>query len=274
MDARLQLRVQRYGWDAASDHYESGWGVPLAAARAALLEAAALQPGERVIEAACGSGLVTRAAAAAVGPAGEVLATDLSQSMVDLTARECARLGLDAVRTARMSADDLAVDEGRFDAAICALGLMYVPDPPRAVASMRRAVRPGGRVIATVWGERRHCGWAEIFPIVDARVVSEVCPLFFATGAPGALRRDFEAAGLDEVREHRHQERLAFADERGLLAAMLLGGPVALAVKRFTPQVMADVEHDFLASVQPHRTADGRYLIPGEFLTVAGRRPA
>lgn len=272
MEAKLQLRVQRYGWDAASNYYENGWRVPLAAAQAALLEAAALQPGERVIEAACGSGLVTRAAAAAVGRAGEVLATDLSQSMTDLTARECARLGLDWVSTARMSADDLAVDDGRFDVAICALGLMYVPDPARAVESMRRAVRLGGRVIATVWGERRHCGWAEIFPIVDARVVSEVCPLFFATGAPAALRRTFEAAGLSEVREHRHKELLEFENERALLAAMLLGGPVALAVKRFTPEVMTEVERAFLASVQQHCAADGRYLIPGEFLTVAGRR--
>jgi SAM-dependent methyltransferase len=247
--------------------------VPLAAAQAALLEAAALQPGERVIEAACGSGLVTRAAATAVGRGGEVLATDLSQNMADLTARECAARGLDWVRTARMSADDLAVDEGRFDVAICALGLMYVPDPARAVASMRRAVRLGGRVVATVWGERRHCGWAEIFPIVDARVVSEVCPLFFATGAPTALRRDFESAGLRAVREHRHRELLEFDNERALLDAMLLGGPVALAVKRFTPEVMAEVERDFLASVQPHRTAEGRYRIPGEFLTVAGQRP-
>ena len=69
-----------------------------------------------------------------------------------------------------MSVDDLAVEEGSFDAAVCALGLMYVPDPGRAAVSMAKAVRSGGRVVATVWGERRNCGWAEIFPIVDARV--------------------------------------------------------------------------------------------------------
>ena len=79
---------------------------------------------------------------------------------------------------------------------------------------MMRAVRPGGRVVATVWGERRNCGWAEIFPIVDARVVSEVCPLFFASGAPGSLRRDFEQAGLRNIEEHRQREVLQFPDER------------------------------------------------------------
>jgi ubiquinone/menaquinone biosynthesis C-methylase UbiE len=272
MDARLQNRIQRYGWDAASEHYEDGWRGPLQPAQATLLAFAAVERGERVIEVACGSGLVTRALATATGPSGRVLATDLSQKMVDLTLRTCADSNLAWVDAARMGGDELDVAEGSFDVAVSALGLMYVPDPRLALASMRRAVRRGGRVVATVWGERRHCGWAEIFPIVDARVASEVCPLFFACGAPDALRRDFEAAGLVELRQQRQQEHLAFADERALLAAMLFGGPVALAVKRFTPEVLADVEAEFLASVRACRTTDGRYLIPGEFVTVAGVR--
>ena len=272
MDPKLQIRVQRYGWDAASDLYEDGWRGPLAPAQQTLLRVAAVKPGERVIEAACGSGLVTKLIAEAVGPSGEVLATDLSQNMVDLTARTCAEAGYGWVRTARMSADDLAVEQGSFDAALCALGLMYVPDPRQAAVSMKQAIRPGGRVVATVWGQRRNCGWAEIFPIVDARVVSEVCPLFFASGVPGALRRDFEAAGLRNVAEHRQQEVLVFSDERVLLTAMLQGGPVALAVKRFTPETMMEVEGEFLDSVRDHRAPDGSYRIPGEFVTVVGYR--
>jgi SAM-dependent methyltransferase len=269
MEPKLQIRVQRYGWDAASELYEEGWRGPLAPAQQTLLRVADIKPGERVIEAACGSGLVTRTLAEIVGPAGYVLATDLSQNMVDLTARNTTGYGW--VATARKSADDLG-EEGSFDAAVCALGLMYVPDPGKAAASMMRAVRPGGRVVATVWGERRNCGWAEIFPIVDARVVSEVCPLFFASGAPGSLRRDFEQAGLRSVEEHRQREVLAFPDERSLLSAMLLGGPVALAVKRFTPETMKEVEDEFLESVKGHRSADGSYCIPGEFVTVVGYR--
>jgi SAM-dependent methyltransferase len=272
MEAKLQIRVQRYGWDAAAAYYEDGWRKPLAAAQRVLLSEAALKPGERVLEAACGSGLVTRLIASAVGPGGEVLATDLSQNMVDLTAKTCAGAGLTWVRTARMDVDNLTVDAGRFDAAVCALGLMYVPDPGRAVRALGQAVRPGGRVAVTVWGERPHCGWAAIFPIVDARVASEVCPLFFATGARGALLRDFEAAGLRNLREVRQQEVLEFAGERALLNAMLLGGPVAMAVKRFSPQTMAGVEEEFLRSVAAHRQSDGSYRIPGEFVTVVGWR--
>ncbi len=272
MDPKLQIRVQRYGWDAASAFYEDGWQGPLRPAHRTLIETAALKPGERVLECACGSGLVTRMIADAVGPKGEVLATDLSQNMVDMTARQCAAESLHWVTAARMNAEDLTVEAEHFDAALSALGIMYVPDPPAAVASMRRAVKPGGRVVATVWGQRRNCGWAEIFPIIDARVASEVCPMFFAPGTAGSLARDFAAAGLSDVREHSQREELEFRDEKALLTAMLIGGPVALAVKRFTPEVMAAAQNEFLASVQQYRGGDDRYLIPGEFVTVSGTR--
>ena len=272
MDPKLQIRVQRYGWDAASAFYEDGWQGPLRPAHQTLLKAAVLNPGERILECACGSGLVTRMIAGAVGPKGEVLATDLSQNMVDITAQRCAAEGLPWVKTARMSAEDLAVEPEHFNAALCALGIMYVPNPPAAVASMRRAVRPGGRIVATVWGQRKNCGWAEIFPIVDARVASEVCPMFFGPGTGGNLAHDFETAGLKCVSEHRQHETLEFRDEKTLLTAMFIGGPVALAVKRFTPQVMAEAQDEFLASVKDYRMGDGRYLIPGEFATVSGIR--
>ena len=94
MEAKLQNRVQRYGWDAAAKFYEDGWRSPLSPAQRTLLDLAAFRPGEKVIEAACGSGLVTKAIARAVGPAGEVLATDIAQNMVDLTEANCAADGI------------------------------------------------------------------------------------------------------------------------------------------------------------------------------------
>jgi hypothetical protein len=96
--------------------------------------------------------------------------------------------------------------------------------------------------------------------------------MFFALGGPGALRLDFEMAGLGELVEHRQQEPLTFASEQSLLTGMPIGGPVAMAVQRFDEATLFAVEREFLASVASHRTADGRYRIPGEFVTVAGRR--
>ena len=140
-----------------------------------------------VLELACGTGLITLRAAAAVQPGGRVLATDIAGEMVSRTAARAAAAGFANVETLRMDAERLEVEDSAFDAALCALGLMYMPNPVAALAEMRRAVKARGRVAVAVWGERRHCGWAEIFPIVDARVQSEVCPLFFQLGAPGAL---------------------------------------------------------------------------------------
>ncbi|MBE9637290.1 class I SAM-dependent methyltransferase [Salipiger mangrovisoli] len=273
MEARLQTRIQRYGWDAAADHYHASWEAQLRPAQDRLLAMARIGPGQRVIETACGSGMVTARLAAAVGSAGHVLATDLSQGMIDDLR---ARLGADlrgTVTAARMAAETLDVPDESYDAAVCSLGLMYTPDPAAALREMARVVGPRGTVAATVWGERRNCGWADVFPIVDARVASEVCPLFFGTGAEGALKRLFEAAGLDQVAEVRQSETLTFASERALLDAVLLGGPVALAVKRFDAAQWSAVQAEFLASVRQHRQPGGSYGIPGEFLTLRGLRP-
>jgi SAM-dependent methyltransferase len=270
MDARLQRRVQRYGWDAAADKYESGWAACLNSAHDRLLELSALRPGTSVLEVACGTGLVTLRIAAAVGPRGRVVATDISEVMVAATQRNAAAAGLSNVTTAHMEAEALIFADGSFDVAVCALGLMYVPDPQLALSQMCRVVRSGGQVAATVWGERGKCGWAEIFPIVASVVASEVCPLFFATGVPGALIADAEAAGMSGIVEQRDQVELRWRDERSLVMAMIDGGPVALAAKRFTPEIRSQVESQFLASVAAFRRGDGSYVIPGEFCTVAG----
>jgi ubiquinone/menaquinone biosynthesis C-methylase UbiE len=85
MEPRLQRRVQRYGWDLAADDYEPLWQAQLDPAQAELLAQLALAPGERVLDVACGTGLVTLPAARAVGPLGRVLGVDISERMVQAT---------------------------------------------------------------------------------------------------------------------------------------------------------------------------------------------
>ena len=270
MDPRLQRRVQRYGWDAAAPVYENGWHRNLAPAQDLMLAKAELEPGLQVFEAAAGSGLVTFRAAAAVAPGGFVTATDISNEMTGLASEKAAELGIENVSFARMDVEAIAYEADRFDRALCALGLMYVPDPVNALRELHRVLRPGGRVSVAVWGDRRNCGWAEIFPIVDAQVKSEVCPLFFGLGMQGALIRDVAAAGFVAVREFRISSALEYDDEETLLEAMIDGGAVALAAKRFSEDVRRQVDKEFVASVAGHRTAGGGYSIPGEFVIVTG----
>ncbi len=270
MDPRLQLRVQRYGWDAAAEYYDDGWSSQLKPAHDTLLSFANLKPGQSVLETACGTGLVTRRVADAVGPTGSVLATDLSENMVEEMRKLASKNAFSNIDARRINAESLDVQDASFDQAICALGLMYVPDPCVAVTEMARCVKPGGTVSATVWGERRNCGWAEVFPIVDARVASEVCPVFFATGGQGVLIRYFEEAGLRQIKERRQTESLHFTDADEAVTSVLLGGPVSLAVKRFPEETWAEVRAEFLASIADYQTSGGHYDIPGEFVTVSG----
>jgi len=272
MDARLQLRVQRYGWDAAAPFYNACWQDQLRPAHDRLLDMARVSSGTKVIEIACGSGLVTMHLSEQVGPAGHVLATDLSEGMIGDLKSRLLGTALSNIEAKRMPAEKLDAADATFDAAICALGLMYTPDPGAALAEMARVVKPGGTVAVTVWGERRNCGWADVFPIVDARVASEVCPMFFGTGGKGALVWHFEQAGLENVEEKRQHETLFFRSDSEVVEAVLLGGPVALAVKRFSADIWESVQQEFLLSIANYRQSDGSYRIPGEFVTVKGTR--
>lgn len=270
-DAKLHRWVQRRGWDRAVEHYDSYWREQLRPAHDAVLAAARLASGERVIDVACGTGMVTLPAAVAVGPDGAVLGTDISQRMIDDTAKRAAGAGLANVTVYRTDAEDLG-PVGGFDVALCSLGLMYVPGPAVAMAELARVLRPGGRVVAAVWGDRRRCGWADLFPIVDARVSSDVCPMFFALGAPGALAGSAERAGFVDIDELRIATELIYDDDDQAIGAAFHGGPVALAHARFDEATRASAHAEYLESIAPFRAGSG-YRVPGEFVIVAGRRP-
>jgi ubiquinone/menaquinone biosynthesis C-methylase UbiE len=272
MEPNLMRRVQRYGWDKAAPVYERFWAAQLLPAQERLLEVADLQPGERILDVACGTGLATFPAADRVGPSGVVVGTDISAQMIaDATALAEAR-GISNTRFVRTDAEALKLgdDEAPFDAAICALGLMYVPDPVDAIRRMAERVRPGGRVVAAVWGHRSNCGWAEIFPIVDSRVESDVCPLFFGLGTGNALALGFSQVGLGAIHEDRLSVALEYPDDESALGAAFAGGPVALAYARFDEAIKAEAHAEYLASIAPFRTAIGSYEIPGEFVVVSG----
>lgn len=267
MDARLQRRIQRYGWDLAAADYEVLWQRQLLPAQQALLAWAALSPGDTVLDVACGTGLVSEAAARAVGSGGQVLGIDLSGRMVETAAARAQRLGLAQLRYQRMDAEGIALPDASVDAVLCALGLMYLPDPIRALREMRRVLRPGGRLVAAVWGTRDHCGWSAVFPIVDAEVATEVCPLFFQLGQEGVLAQACAQAGFTRGSEARIHTTLAYDDDRQACQAAFVGGPVAMAWSRFDAVVRERVQTAYLRAIDRWRTGHG-YRMPGEFVVV------
>lgn len=268
MEPRLQRRVQRYGWDKAAKYYDNSWKEQLKPAQDKLMEMIDLKPGETVLETACGTGLVTVRISKAVGPEGHITATDLSEGMIEL-----AKENLDPINGStgfrRMDAENLDLDENTYDAAICALGLMYVPDPLKSLLEMHRVLKPGGRTGIAIWGERKNCGWADIFPIVDQFVASEVCPMFFQQGTGNILEQSLKKAGFQDIEVIRFHQKLTFNDDEHALLAAFAGGPVALAYRKFDDETKEKAHREYLDSIASYRIND-RYEIPGEFVIATG----
>lgn len=272
MHPNLQRRIQRYGWDLAAHDYEPHWQAQLAPAQATMMALASLAPGERVLDVACGTGLVSFDAARAVGSDGRVIGIDISGLMVDAAQRRARGRQLPNASFARMDAETLDLPDAVFDIALCALGLMYMPDPQRALREMRRVLRPGGRVALAVWGERSQCGWSPLFPIVDAEVTSAVCPLFFHLGQKDALAQLCFDVELEVIEQRRIASPLSYANADEACNAAFVAGPVALAWSRFDDEARARMRDRYVEAIEPWRDGQG-YRIPGEFVIVSAVTP-
>jgi ubiquinone/menaquinone biosynthesis C-methylase UbiE len=272
LEARLQRRIQRYGWDLAADAYEDLWQDQLSPAHRHLLQQAVPRPGERVLDVACGTGLIALAAASQVGAGGHVTGVDISARMVDAAARRAGDLGLDNTSFLRMEGERLSCGDAGFDLLYCALGLMYMPEWDHALREMHRVLRPGGRIALAVWGERARCAWSAVFPVVDAEVASDVCPLFFQLGHPRMLAELCEAAGFTAIQEKRIAATLHYADADQACDAAFIGGPVAMAWSRFDAATRERAKARYIEAIEPWRM-DAGYRLPGEFVVLTARKP-
>jgi SAM-dependent methyltransferase len=122
-----------------------------------LLDELALAEGEAVLDVACGPGSVTRLAAARVGAAGRVTGADLSPAMLAIAREKPRPAGSAPIEYVQAPAEQLPVADASIDVAVCQQGLQFFPDRVGALAEMRRALRPGGRVGVAVWASIEEC---------------------------------------------------------------------------------------------------------------------
>lgn len=157
-----------------------------------------LRPGQRVLDVACGTGIVARVAAPLIGPHGLIVGVDLSAAMLDV-ARAHAPGGGAAVEWRQGDVAALPSDDASFDVVLCQQGLQFFPDKPGALREMHRVLRPGGRLGVCVW------------------CAVEQSPAHLAIAA--ALRRHVDA---DVAR--RFQAPFNFSDRDALAAAVQAAG--------------------------------------------------
>lgn len=202
---RAQWDQSADGWNAQSKNIRH-W---LMEATRTMIEAGGIRPGYFVLDVAAGAGDQTLDLAAAVGPEGRVVASDLSPAILRLAIENARSAGFSHVEGHVADGENLGLPEGSFDAAVCRLGLMLFPDPLQGLRQMLSAVRPGGRVATVVFGEPAanpcitilmrtalaHAGMPPRDPFSPGGLLS--------LGKPGLIDQLFEEAGFDAIRTTR-----------------------------------------------------------------------
>lgn len=117
-----------------------------------LIAIADIQPGERVLDVACGTGVVTRLAAARVGAAGSVTGLDINPGMLAV-ARSATPSDM-AINWQEANAESMPFPDSAFDVVVCQMGLQFVPGKLTALREMRRVLESGGRAVIGVPGPK------------------------------------------------------------------------------------------------------------------------
>jgi SAM-dependent methyltransferase len=273
--------AMRAEWDAAANGWND-WGPAIAAwlreSTDAMLDVAAIGPGARVIDVAAGAGDQTLDIARRVGPAGSVLATDLSAGILAFAAGNARRAGLANVTTRVADGESLPADAIGFDAALCRLGLMFFPQPLQGLRGMHRALRPGGRAAVLVFGgpQANPCIVALVATALKHAGLPPRDPWqpggLLSLGKPGLTDALFAEAGFTEVetRVLAAPFRLASVDDYlGFIRAS--ASPILQIVNRLEPAARDAAWAEIAERLHAFDTADG-WEGPNELLLTAGRR--
>jgi ubiquinone/menaquinone biosynthesis C-methylase UbiE len=163
------------------------------------MRVAALQPGERVLDVACGTGLIARLAIEQVGPTGSVTAIDVAPDMIDVAQATPSHGAPIDWRVGDATA--LALPDDAYDVVLCQMGLMFMEDRSAAVAEMRRVLAPGGRLVVSTPGAIQ-----PPFELMEQAIVDHINPelggfvrAVFSMHDPDTVAALLRAAGLDDV---------------------------------------------------------------------------
>lgn len=224
------------------------------------LQRVPLQPGQHVLDVACGTGVIVRQAASILGSAGHLVGVDLNSNMLDV-AREHAPTDGASVEWRQGDAASLPCSNSEFDVVMCQQGLQFFPDKSGALREMHRVLKPGGLVAICVWRTIEHspCHLA-IAAALSRHVSEEVSQRFqspFSFGDRAALNELMAEAGFCEVDIQVEVviRRLLHPEESvpGLLASTPVGPEIAALDERTRDAIVDDVA----TALSEYRDEDG-----------------
>ncbi|ABD71220.1 UbiE/COQ5 methyltransferase [Rhodoferax ferrireducens T118] len=242
-----------------------------------MLDLARIQPGQRILDIAAGAGEPAVSASERVGPSGYVLATDISEGIVELALQVARERGLKQIEARAMDGEKLDLPDASFDAVLCRLGLMYMPHPVTALREWRRALRPGGRVAVVVFSTPDRNSWGALPASIIRRRAQLPPPVPgqpgpFSLGAPRVLENIFSQAEFANPEVHTVQVplRMASSAEYVRVAREAFGGFNAM-MAHLPPQERESVWNEVEGAMHSFDSPAG-FEVPGECLVGAATK--
>jgi len=260
---------EQQGWERAADHYGDAFGALTAQTIPALLRAARVGKGTRLLDVASGPGY---AAAAAAGLGASPVGLDFSSEMVAL-----ARRRYPAVEFVEGDAEALAFPAASFDAVVINFGVLHLARPDTALAEARRVLRPGGRCAFTVWAAPDvSIGFAIVLKAIETHGRMDVPlpagPPFFRFSEAGEASRSMTAAGFAEPRVETVPLVWRLTSGEALCDAFVDGAVRTAALLRAqTPEAMARIRRAIVEGAGAYRVGPAIELPMAAVLT-SGRR--
>ncbi len=278
-DPAVYHEESRASWHEAAPRYDKLSAALFGPVADEFMDFVGLRKGWRVLEAACGPGVATRAAARRLGEKGSVLATDFAPGMIELASSRPPEKRGAAVEWRVLDAQKMDLPDASFDAVICQLGLMLFARPDAALAEMRRVAKPGAPVACLVQGRRTAMLFTAL--VMDAIVARaphlrapKGAPTLFAFCPDGILEEAFTRANLTEIVTRRQTGVFRFGSPEEYWATMTEGaGRTGAMLRSLSPELQAKVKADVLRRAAKRRV--GAFVeIPYEFAMARGLAPS
>ncbi len=224
-----------------------------------LLTRVGLHTGERVLDVACGTGIVARLAAARVGESGHVVGVDLNAGMLDMARAQPLPGGV-SVDWQEGDATALPCEDATFDVVCCQQGFQFIPDKAATLREMHRVLVPGGRLGLSVWRAPVHNSFARLrADVLERHIGPEAAGLraAFGFGDADALRILLTETGFETVRISIVMQTLRHPSPATYIRGQLAALPFAATIDALDADAQAALFDDLLTTFHPYTDDDG-----------------